>query len=160
MHVINNYNNLPDYIYNIHASVFYLPHKYKLFKNILNIDINNENVLYYGGNYNVVPLDFRLTDWVASTKINNTKNNTFVESEIYPLKNWILSKIDKLPVHSLINRDNTTINSTHFGMFFVHKKRILRYPKSFYIDLLKEISVWQSEVNHYLERTWYTFYGP
>jgi hypothetical protein len=44
-------------------------------------------------------------------------------------------------------------------MFLVHKSRILRYPISFYKDLLTEISVWQSEVNHYLERSWFSFYG-
>jgi len=44
-------------------------------------------------------------------------------------------------------------------MFFVHKSRILKYPISFYINLFDEISVWQSEINHYLERSWYLFFG-
>jgi len=158
MHVINNYNNLPDYIYNIHASTFYLRHKYELLYELLNIDINNNDTLYYGGNLYTTPIDFRLSDWDATTNINKNTNNKFVESDIYPLNNWILSKIHKLPEHSINNK--TTINCNMLGMFLVHKNRILRYPKSFYIDLLKEISVWQSEVNHYLERSWYTFYGP
>ena len=28
-----------------------------------------------------------------------------------------------------------------------------------YQEILKEISVWQSEVNHYLERSWYALYS-
>jgi len=44
-------------------------------------------------------------------------------------------------------------------MFIVNKSKILKYSKAFYSDILEEISVWQSEVNHYLERSWYTFYN-
>ena len=44
-------------------------------------------------------------------------------------------------------------------MFVVSKNNILRYKKEWYQDILEEISVWQSEVNHYLERSWYIFYN-
>jgi hypothetical protein len=55
--------------------------------------------------------------------------------------------------------DENRLTCNYFGQFIVHKSRILKYPISFYKNILDEISVWQSEVNHYLERSWYTFYN-
>jgi hypothetical protein len=45
------------------------------------------------------------------------------------------------------------------GMFIVSKNNILKYDKFWYKEILYEISVWQSEVNHYLERSWFVFYN-
>jgi hypothetical protein len=153
-HVIKNYDNLPDYIYNIHASSIYLQHKCDTSKDILNK--NTDNVYYYGGAVGNAPTNFRLLDWSATTDINKS-NGKYVTASVYPLGKWLESKIDKIPDYGKSGDQYVKVN--YFGMFLVHKSRILRYPKSFYENLLNEISVWQSEVNHYLERSWYGFYS-
>ena len=45
-HIINNYDNLPDYIYTFHASVQYINDKYDVFKDIL--DKQHDDKYYYG----------------------------------------------------------------------------------------------------------------
>jgi hypothetical protein len=159
-HVINNYNNLPEYIYLIHASAQYLHHKLDIIYSLIQSDNNNKK--YYGGQLMEVDLDFRLLEWNATYKGNSTNsqnnpNNIYIPSDNYPLGNWLKSKIDKIP--DFAKSKNNHIYWNPYGMFLVHKSRILRYPKSFYIDILNEISHWQTEVNHYLERSWYIFYG-
>lgn len=151
-HIINNYDNLPDYIYNLHASASFLESKYIIFIDLL----NNNNKHYYGGGLIECSLDFKLDNWTATYELNKI-NNTFTLSTIRPLKNWLLSKINSIPENAL-TIPNHIIHSWS-GMFYVHKSRILLYPKSFYQEILKEISVWQSEVNHYLERSWHIFYN-
>ena len=44
-------------------------------------------------------------------------------------------------------------------MFMVSKNNILKYNIQWYKNIFDEISVWQSEVNHYLERSWFVFYN-
>jgi hypothetical protein len=158
-HLINNYDNLPTYIANIHASAQYLQYKYTIFLEILEFinNIDENKIKFYGGSMDTAPLNFRLEDWNASLPINAQSSNQYTQSSIYPLNNWLLSKIKTIP--KKIMRDNENIYCNYFGQFIVHRSRILKYTKSFYINLLEEISVWQSEVNHYLERSWYTFYA-
>ena len=153
-HVIKNYDNLPEYIYNIHASSTYLQHKCYTFKDILNK--NTDNVFYYGGECGNTPNDFSLLNWSATTDINKS-DGEYVTASVYPLDKWLESKIGKIPNYAKSGDKYIKVN--YYGMFLVHKSRILRYPKSFYENLLNEISVWQSEVNHYLERSWFVFYG-
>lgn len=159
-HVINNYNNLPDYIFSIHASSEYLIHKFKLYLTFIYLskDIAKYSgyKYYYGGDILKVPLNFRIFNHVSASKINRI-NNKFEEASIYPLHKWLLSKINNIPSNAIIENDYMLAN--YFGMFIVNKNSILSYPKSFYSNILDEISVWQSEVNHYLERSWYVFYS-
>jgi hypothetical protein len=157
-HIINNYNNLPNYIYTFHASVQYLNHKYNLFKDIL--DKQHDDKYFYGGNLLLSEMTFSLDNWNASTEINKLSNNEsekYSISSIRPLNKWLLNKINKIPDFAIDDKNKLKCN--FFGMFFVHKSRILKYPITFYINLFNEISVWQSEVNHYLERSWYLLYG-
>lgn len=156
-HVINNYDNLPEYIYTFHASIQYLDHKYNMFKDIL--DKKHNGKYYYGGNMDVTDLTFSLDDWNSSTEINKlaaSENEKYSISPIRPLDKWLLTKMNKIPDFA-VSGNNLKCNI--YGMFFVHKSRILKYPLSFYINLFNEISVWQSEINHYLERSWYLLYG-
>jgi hypothetical protein len=164
-HVINNYHNLPDYIYSLHASVQYLPYKYVKYINIIHSPIinsinNTDDVMYYyGSDVSTADINFQLDTWSASFFLNNSinSNNRFVKSKIRPLGNWIKSKLGNIPPNILIN--NSELKGNTHGMFKVHKSRILRYSISFYEELLEDISVWQSEINHYLERSWYAFYS-
>jgi hypothetical protein len=161
-HVINNYDNLPDYIVNLHASSQYLDNKTYTFYQIINIindiiDDKEKKIFYYGGGIAEQDLDFRLENWDATLNINRQTKNKYTQSNIYPLKNWIKSKINEIPNKVLL--PNNKILCSFLGQFIVHKSRILRYDISFYKSILEEISVWQSEVNHYLERSWYTFYS-
>jgi len=153
-HVINNYNNLPDYIVNLHASAQYLDHKYDLYSKIIEVIFkvfNDSSIKFYSGYIlRDEEYSFRISDWNASYNLNKT-NNKLTESSIYPFGSWLENKIGK--------KVNDIIKSTWHGMFIVHKSRILKYSKSFYEDIFSEIQVWQSEVNHYLERSWYTFYN-
>jgi hypothetical protein len=156
-HVINNYDKLPDYIYTLHASAQYLNNKYDLFLDLLDNTHNSDN--YYGGKLFECNLDFYLNEWNATYQLNRliNSNHVYTISSIRPINKWLLSKIKKIPKFAITDDDMLLHNWG--GMFFVHKKLILKYPISFYIGILNEISVWQSEVNHYLERSWYVFYG-
>ena len=160
-HIINNYDNLPDYIYSLHASVAsvqYTNDKYDVFKDIL--DKQHDDKYYYGGSLNTSNLTYSLDNWRATTTINRLANNEdekYSISSIRPFNKWLLTKINKIPDFAL--SDNNHFKHNLRGMFFVHKSRILKYPITFYINLFIEISVWQSEVNHYLERSWYLLYG-
>jgi hypothetical protein len=157
-HIINNYNNLPTYVANLHASAQYLQHKYELYLEITNIITNKNNKnKFYGGKVDITSLQFQLEDWTATLDINKNTENKYIKSSIFPLHKWIESKIKNIPNKVKIGENDLHCN--YFGQFLVHKSRILLYPISFYKDILEEISVWQSEVNHYLERSWYTFYS-
>ena len=165
-HVINNYDNLPDYIYSLHASAQYLPWKFQLLKSILdspNISLNQNSYpynYYYGGGINTTDPYFILDDWQSSLPIN-ISSNVYVKSNIRPLILWIESHINHIPEHGIQYDDthNLSIRCNYFGMFKVHKSKILKYSLEFYENIFNEISVWQSEVNHYLERSWFVFYG-
>jgi len=163
-HVIKNYNKLPHYITNLHASAQYLPGKKNIYLEIVDhindiVDPKNENKkpIYYGGVVLDESLDFRLEDWSATLDVNKQTDSKYTKSSIYPLKNWLESKLIKIPNNVMFNENK--IKTNYLGQFLVHKSKILRYKKSFYKNILNEISVWQSEVNHYLERSWYVFYG-
>jgi hypothetical protein len=155
-HIINNYYKLPDYIYALHASIQHLDHKYNTFLDIL--DKKHDDKYYYGGKLFQSDLTFYLNDWKSSYELNRLANpdEIYSISSVRPLNKWLLTKIDKIPDFA-VNGNNLQHNMG--GMFFVHKSRIQKYPISLYINLFNEISVWQSEVNHYLERSWYLLYG-
>jgi len=159
-HVINNYDNIPDFIFSIHASAETLINKFQIYLSLINLskdlDRYNINKFYYGGNIVTVPLDFRIYNHISKSRINRVVNK-FEQANIYPLYNWIKSKISKIPENVIVDDNHMLAN--YYGMFCVNKKSIMIYPKEFYINILDEISVWQSEVNHYLERSWYTFYS-
>jgi hypothetical protein len=157
LHIINNYYDLPDYIYNLHASAQYLDSKYTLFLDLL--DPKYDSYYYYGGKLHVCDLGFYLNDWNATYKNNREVNlkQVYTHSKIRPLNNWLLTKIPSIPPYASIHKNYILHNWG--GMFFVHRSKILNYPLLFYTTILNEISVWQSEVNHYLERSWYILYG-
>jgi hypothetical protein len=158
-HIINNYKKLPTYIANLHASAQYLQHKYQLYLDIVNYieNIDTNRIKYYGGKIDTTPLHFRLENWIATLDVNKQTNNKYTQSNIYPLNTWLESKINT--ISDKVKNGDGQLKCNYFGQFIVHRSRILRYPLSFYKNILEEISVWQSEVNHYLERSWYTFYG-
>jgi hypothetical protein len=160
-YVINNYYNLPTYIANLHASSQYLDNKYHIYNEIVNYINNilkdNENKMsFYGGGVYDVQLDFRLENWSATLDINKQSTHKYTKSTIYPLKKWLESKIIKIPENIMIN---DKIKTNYLGQFLVNKSKILKYKRSMYKEILDEISVWQSEVNHYLERSWYALYS-
>ena len=159
-HIINNYNNLPDFIFSIHASAELRLNKFKLYLSLINkskiLSEYYNKKFYYGGDIQKVEKDFRIFSWYSTTKINNKLNNKnkLASSKIYPFENWLKSKIKKIKY-----QNKKYIMGNYCGMFCTSKSSILLYSKQFYIDILDEISVWQSEVNHYLERSWYNFYN-
>jgi hypothetical protein len=153
-HIINNYDSLPDYIVNLHASAQNIDHKYDIYLNIITVIFSvfeGSSIKFFGGNHiRDDSYSFRINNWDASLDVNKTINK-LTESKIYPFGAWLESKINK--------KVNDIIKTTWKGMFIVHRSRILKFPKSFYDDIFNEIQVWQSEVNHYIERSWYTFYN-
>jgi hypothetical protein len=157
-HVIDNYSNLPDYIYSVHASSIYLLNKIEIYIELINKskELKINDYQYYGGNVDYAPLNFTIDSWDATTILNKLNNNTMEISKIRPLEKWIKSKIKIIPISMI---ENEEIKSNYLGMFMVSKNNILKYDIQWYRNILNEISVWQSEVNHYLERSWYIFYN-
>lgn len=157
-HIINNYDNLPDFIFSIHASAELRLNKFKIYLSLINkskiLSKYYNKKFYYGGDIQKIEKDFRIFLYYAVTKINSTLNNKLALSKIYPFENWLKSKIKKIKY-----QDDKYIMGNYYGMFCTSKSSILLYSKQFYINILDEISVWQSEVNHYLERSWYNLYN-
>jgi hypothetical protein len=158
-HIINNYYNLPDFIFSIHASAELRLNKFKVYLSLINkskiLSKYYNNKFYYGGEILKVEKYFRIFSYYSFTKINSTLNNVnrLELSKIYPFENWLKSKIKEIKY-----QDEKYIMGNLGGMFCTSKSSILLYSKQFYIDILDEISFWQSEVNHYLERSWYNLY--
>jgi len=157
-HVIDNYYNLPDYIYNVHASSIYILNKINIYIDLINKskELKINDYQYYGGKITYAPLDFTIDSWDATTKLNKLSNNNMEISKIRPLGLWIKSQIKTIPDTMIKNED---IKCNYLGMFMVSKNNILKYNILWYSNIFDQISLWQSEVNHYLERSWFVFYN-
>ena len=157
-HVIDYYDKLPDYIYSVHASSIYIQNKMNIYIDLINkskeLKINDDR--YYGGEVSLASLNFTLDGWDATTTVNKLNGKKMERSNIRPLGEWIKNKIKIIP-ESMKVKDEIRCN--YFGMFMVSKNNILKYDKLWYLNIFHEISVWQSEVNHYLERSWFLFYN-
>lgn len=155
-HIIKNYDNLAD------VTVFTLgscmiDYKLAKFNKVLEmVDKTNDTALV-GNMTNDIKNEFynyTLEEWCGSTMNSPTqelKKCKLVESKIRPFGKWYESKFGNL----------VTTLANYFGIFAVSRADILKRPKSFYQDLLSDLSVGENpEVGHYFERSWEAIFTP
>jgi hypothetical protein len=156
--IVENYDNLPEVIIflpgsaNMDSKIWKLKEVLEQVKqNELNGIRKNVFVCPY---YSEDIYDFQLNEWKASDLKNMEKNNetALTPAIVRPYGKWCEHVFGEFS-------DKNKINSAMGGIFAVCKKNVLRRPKEFYEDLLKQLEVSSNpEVGHYCERAWPTIF--
>jgi len=96
-----------------------------------------------------IPFDpsFQINHYRSSLK--NTQNTVLPPARIRPLGKWFQTYINPNVSHAL------AVGSSYNSIFAVSRQRLQRHGKIFYEYLLPQFEEYDnSEVVHYLERTW------
>ena len=156
-HIVQNYDKLKD------ITVF-LPGSADMgFKIKQTTDLFNEiettgqaafvNTRTFPTSLRDIYADFQLDEWKASDTRNTAINS---ESKLE------LSKYRPYGVwydHYLKDKEAYTLS--FYGIFSVAKEDILQYPKSYYENLIQDLSHSSNpEVGHYFERSWVAIFHP
>ena len=119
--------------------MYEIEHKHKAF---FITDSDNISNLY----------DFTISEYSSTSSENHSINpESMMElSKIRPFGKWCESYFDK---HALTHY-------SHGGILSVSKKDVLQKPKSYYKELLEELSHSSNpEVGHYVERSWQAIFN-
>jgi len=153
-HIIQNYDSLNNITIFLPGSTnidFKLDHAKLLFKNIkeknkavfLSNKIPNLDDLY----------NFQLDNHVSSS-IENIKINPETRLEISPIRpfgKWAEARFGNFNITHV----------TYWGIFSVSNKDIIQHPKSYYENLIKDVSnSSHPEAGHYFERSWQSIFLP
>ncbi len=152
-YVIENYDHLPDFIFLIHASAPLRPEKAELMQKL----IEHGPTSFYAGQIHGTPYNFTMDSYTSYTKVNVLNNCPLVRSATRPFGKWYENTLSKSPI--FIDFKKGEVKTVYLGMFVVSKTRLLKWPLKIYESMFKEIQVCQSEVNHYLERSWYSMFA-
>ena len=155
-HIINNYDNLSDYI-------IFLPGSnninYKLVKskNLIN------HIEFFGSLVNIGPYiessiknyfyNFKCDNYKTTDKNNYILNNESKteKSKIRPFGKWYEHHFNNINVHFY----------TWWGIFAISKEIIHQHPKEYYEKFLNELcNSSNPEVGHYIERSWFAIFHP
>lgn len=141
-YIIDHYDNLPEYIYLVHAEYKSWHHKGNLYE--------------------------RLDDAIKENKLFSNINNKIWKFEDITKHAWyskimVLWKdyIEKyIPYEKLLDTNFIKDHKTS-AQFYVNKSRILRYPKIFYENLynwLLTTKINTYESSRYMEQLWHIFW--
>jgi hypothetical protein len=140
-HIVNNYDRLDDDILFTNGGICKGDHRSNIFKACLNGT---------PGPYmeSLGPArDFTIEHWAGSTGVNGE----LVLAETRPFSEWYTKNIKEF-------KDDYIW--TPNGIFRTTRDQILKRPKSYYEELLRQASAGTStEVAHYLERSWYSLFN-
>lgn len=156
-HVITQYDNLKDITIFLPGSAD-MGIKMDHTKNLFNeIEKNNQavfaNARTFSNPLKEIYADFQMDEWKASDSRNTSINS---ESKLEPSKHrpygiWYDYYLGAEPVYSL----------AFYGIFSVAKEDIKQHPKSYYENLIKDLSNSSNpEVGHYFERSWVAIFHP
>jgi len=161
-HIINNYNNLATTTLFLPGTAWTRGYKrHKMIKTIhalakgrdsASVGYNTEFLLSIGTLYNYIATlnaekEFRIKSYEYSNEINrmHSSDSKLVEAVIHPYGNWFKDMFkDEKGIRCL----------TYNGIFAASKHNILKRSREFYQRLLRQIDYTQSEVGHYIERSW------
>lgn len=161
-HIIQNYENLAD------ITVF-LPGssqvEYKLKRAKMQVTEcakhNNTVFIYLPNSSSYHPngvgkelYDFQLDDWISTDQKNKNLNpeNKLLPAEIHPFGKWYEARFPNV---------NNATHVSYGGVFGICKKHILQHPKSYYENLIRELSTHSNpEAGHYFERAWAAVFAP
>lgn len=97
--------------------------------------------------------DFQLDEWKASDERNVSINSEskLELSKYRPYGKWYDHYLSKEGAHTL----------SFYGIFSVAKDDIIQHPKSYYENLIQDLSNSSNpEVGHYFERSWVAIFHP
>jgi len=151
-HIVNHYDKLTDIIIFLTGSVN-LPHKMDKSKSMIEKIDETHKAIFLASPVDKSSLyDFKLDEWMATSPENNSINNeTQLElSRIRPFGEWFKSRFG----------DHELTHVSFGGILSVSKKDVLQHPKSYYENLLEELSHSSNpEVGHYVERSWQAIFS-
>jgi len=156
-HIIENYDNLADI-------TIFLPGStqidYKMIKARLQITecLKHNNTVFVNCNYHENGVhkelyDFQLDDWISTDNTNKIlkTEEKLLPAEIRPFGKWYETKFPNIHVKYV----------SYTGILGISKKHILQHPKSYYENLIRELSTHSNpEVGHYFERSWAAIFTP
>ena len=147
-HITKNWDNLPDKIIFIPASIYMCKFKGRYFDAILKrVGFVKEHFKgFYGPRFHIVNPKFNYTiDNYQAEGNCNRNDNIFIKSEYSDFQEWKNALIDTRPMRYVSMR----------GMFIVCKENILHIDKKIYTNLLESLSVGDNiENGHFAERIW------
>lgn len=160
-HIIDNYDNnqLSDFTIFVPGSVE-LDHKYERTKRLFIEAGNNVNSDLFSCTLFDQPVkdkyyDFQIDQYLSTNK-NNAENNVdsnVIMSDIRPYGKWY--------EHTFKDANSKSTCFTQNAIFGLTKETILKKPKSYYIDLVKQVSDHSNhETGHFFERSWETVFFP
>jgi len=153
-HIINNYDSLKNITIFLPGSTN-IPIKLKKAKQIIaNLEKINNSVYICDRKLNYKDMyDFTLDEWKTSYSENQNKetDENMLKSTIRPFGKWY--------EHFFEGKNMTCIS--YMGIFAMSKKDILKNPKEYYINLIKEVESHPNpEAGHYIERSWEAIFYP
>jgi hypothetical protein len=156
-HIINNYDNLAEITIFLPGSVNTNAYnKWKRANMLMNSLESNNNTTFIGARHKCVRDDlynFKMDNY-NSTNSNNNKINPETKlmlSRIRPFGLWYDSLFEGINIEYI----------SYSGIFAVSREDILQKPKSYYENIIKQLSITSNpEVGHYFERSWVAIFYP
>ena len=156
-HIINNYDNLADITIFLPGSTDTTQYNKKKRATMLLNEVSQHNdTVFIGAKHNDVKKElynFSKNSYVSTSSENKNLNpETNLElASIRPFGKWYESRFPNI----------TTQYIPYSGIIAVSRQDIKQHPKSYYQDLIKELSNSSNpEVGHYFERSWVAIFHP
>ena len=155
-HIIHNYDHLADITVFLPGSAD-LPNKVNRSKAIIDKCETHQTTVMIGQKYENVKkemYDFTLDSYLSTSEQNKKINSEdkLTLAKIRPFGKWFESTFPNVDIVEYIAWN---------GIFAVSKPHILQHPKSYYEELIGQLSDSSNpEVGHYFERSWSAVFYP
>ena len=155
-HIITNYDSLASISIFLPGSLNMENKKQKAIRNINEVETHKDSVFigyYHKDGVRNELYNFKLDEWKASDSKNASINaeTTLEPAKERPFGKWYDSHFKDIYIHMV----------SYLGIFAVSKKHILQHSKSYYENLVTELSNSSNpEVGHYFERSWCAVFHP
>jgi len=148
-HIIHNYNNMYNCTLFLPGTAWTRFYKRYQMIQIINVLINKPQSTSCGfSSQNFIEQQKNIVvDSYIFTNKNNRTHNTNTKTtpaEIRPYGKWFEKRFNNEPIKSI----------SFTGIFAALNEDIIKRTKSFYINLLNEVSSKDPEAAHYIERSW------
>jgi len=154
-HIINNYDNLKEYILFLPGSNDMKPKMEKSLR-LINEMENKKKLVCIGTPYNNLKNDiynFSLDKWITSNDQNKSINNEndLEYSEIRPFGKW----------YDYYFGNRLVKFASYKGIMAITRKHVHQHPKYYYETFLKLLEKSSNpEAGHYIERAWCAIFYP
>ena len=151
-HIIENYDKLNNIIIFMPGSTN-MPYKMEKAIKLFKLIEENKKAVFLSEKAKLTDLyDFQLDNWKASSSENNSINaeSNLELATIRPFGKWYESKFGNVELEHI----------SYGGIHSISKHDILQHPKSYYENLIKDVSNSSNpEAGHYFERSWETVFS-